>query len=122
MARLVKHNIKNLTDTTNNHVKSNSKNTSLSSRVEAKVSEGDVRGAVKLLLSTDTWATDNSVTYNLLKEKHPLPSRQLIFPNEPDETTIAMVTTKEAVRTSIFLFHNGSAAGIDGISPQHLKD
>lgn len=123
LARLVKHNIKNLTDPiVINHAKKTTKNSSLSLRVEAKVSEGDVRGAVKLLLSTDSLATDDTVTCNLLKEKHPLPSRQLVFPNEPDETTIAMVTTVETVLTSIFSFHNGSSAGIDGISPQHLKD
>lgn len=122
LARLVKHNIKNLVDpTVANHTKPKS-NALLSTRVEAKVSEGDVRGAMKLLLSTDTLANDNKTTYNLLKEKHPQPSRQLNFPNEPDETTIAMVTTEEIVITSVFSFHNGSAAGIDGISPQHLKD
>ena len=86
------------------------------------MSDGDVRGAMKLLLSTDSLAIDDQKTYNLLKEKHPQPSRQLIFPNEPDETSITMTTTEKTVLKSICSFPNGSAAGIDGISPQHLKD
>lgn len=62
-------NVKTIVD---NRTKQNSKKSSLSTRVEAKVSKGDVRGAVKLLLSTDTLANDDASTYNLLKEKHPL--------------------------------------------------
>lgn len=104
LSRLVKRNIKNLTNpTVENRTSTNSKNSSLSTRVEAKVSEGDVSGAVKLLLSTDTLANDDITTYNALKEKHPHPSRKLNFPSEPDQTTIAMVTTEDDVFTSILM-------------------
>ena len=93
----------------------------LNKRIEAKISDGDIRGATKLLLSSDSLADQNAETFTILKKKHPEPSRVLDFPQPPDATMKSMVTSEEDVHRAILSFYNGSS-GIDGIRPQHLKD
>lgn len=96
------------------------KQASLSKRIESKVSD-DIRGAIKLLVSNDSLEKEDENTFKKLKEKHPSPSRPLKFPNPPNETNTITVE-KDSVLESINTFANGSASGIDGIRPQHLKD
>lgn len=125
MTRLVKINIKNLniqSINSNNGTIKQEKNLPLHKRVEAKISDGDIRGATKLLMSSETLANQDEITYNLLKEKHPSPSRDLNLPEPPDATISPLITTEEDVRKSINSFYNGSSGGADGITPQHLKD
>ncbi|XP_008486032.1 uncharacterized protein LOC103522716, partial [Diaphorina citri] len=94
----------------------------LKSVVEAKVSDFDIRGAVKLLSSDDTVAPFNQATYEALKLKHPTPSRSLHFPDPPDDTCIPMVVREAEVAKAINSFLPGSSPGIDGMRPQYLKD
>lgn len=91
--------------------------------IESKISEGDVRGAVKLLVSTEALVKQNVSTLQQLQAKHPAPHRQLNFPEPPEASiTTTASATKMKVYDSIQPFANGSASGIDGIRPQHLKD
>lgn len=57
---------------------------SLKKRVEGKVADFDVQGAVRLLCSEDSFAPMNQDTLNQLKLKHPSPSRSLNFPSRPN--------------------------------------
>lgn len=98
------------------------KKSNLSSRVESKISEGDVRGAVKILSSSDTLAQDTHETFLKLKAKHPTPSRPLCFPDAPTAGDSCLTVTEKEVIEGVLAFPNGSSAGIDGIRPQHLKD
>lgn len=122
LVRIVKKNINDL-QLPNVEVSNNTKQADLTQRIESKISEGDVRGAVKLLISTEALVQQNDSTLQQLQAKHPSPSRQLNFPEPPDTSiiTTANVNTME-VYDSIQSFANGSASGIDGIRPQHLKD
>lgn len=95
---------------------------SISKRVEYKIAEGNVKGAVKILSSSETLAPQTLETFERLQEKHPPPSRELHFPDPPDKDTQPLQVTEKEVYMSLKSFPNGSAAGIDGISPQHLKD
>lgn len=52
-------------------------------RIEEKVSDIDIKGAVKLLTSNDKLAIADENTLSELKKKHPEPSRDLIFPENP---------------------------------------
>ncbi len=54
-------------------------------RVESKVADFDVKGAVKLLCSEDSFAPTNLETIIKLKEKHPTPYRPLNLPPPPSE-------------------------------------
>jgi hypothetical protein len=56
-------------------------NLSLAKKVEAKVADFDIRGAVKLLSSDDSLASFNEDVAEELKKKHPSPSRELFFPD-----------------------------------------
>lgn len=50
------------------------------------------------------------------------PSRQLDFPRPPDLSVSSCTVETEEVVQAISSFHSGSAAGLDGISPAHLKE
>jgi hypothetical protein len=75
-------------------------NLSLAKKVEAKVADFDIRGAVKLLSSDDSLASFNEDVAEELKKKHPSPSRELFFPDP------------------INSFPAGSSPGLDGMRPQ----
>ena len=94
----------------------------MNKRVEAKISDGDIRGATKLLLSSDSLASQDNDTFSLLQEKHPTPARVLNMPDKPDNTIKHLSSSEDDVLKSISSFYNGSSGGIDGIRPQHLKD
>lgn len=102
--------------------KLSNRQSSLSSRVEAKLADFDIRGAVKLMSSTDSLAINNGETFDELSKKHPDPSRPLSFPSDPDESIQPLQVDSGMVQSSICSFANGSNAGTDGLRPQHLKD
>ena len=122
LARIVKKNIENFKidqPLPNTTFKLNS---NLYKRIEAKVADGDVRGAIRLLSSTDDIAPQNSITLEKLRDKHPPPSRPLNFPEPPAANSEVLVVSEREVYKGIHSFPSGSAAGIDGLRPQHLKD
>lgn len=94
---------------------------SFSSRIDAKVAEGDIRGAVKLLSTLDTLAEESEETVENLRLKHPSPTVSLDFPSPPSDEICLVVDEKE-VYEAIMTFPNGSSGGMDGLRPQHLKD
>lgn len=104
--------------------KSTHKNTaiSLSKKVEAKIADGDIRGAVKLLSSVETLAKQDICTLEALKAKHPPPVNASFVPEPPDTNISPLQVTEREVYFSITRFPNGSSSGIDGILPEHLKE
>lgn len=118
LVQLIKDNVKS------NSVcpSSKSKIVPLETRVERKVSDHDIRGAVKIISSSDTLAQFNDENLNELKKKHPSPSRLLNFPPAPDDSTMPLQTNSVAVLKAIESFPSGSSGGLDSLSPQHLKD
>lgn len=90
-------------------------------KVEAKLSDGDVSGSLRLLSSDDIIAPNNEITLNALKEKHPTHPEPSNFPNSSIE--IEQITpTEEEVNRSIVSFRKGIAGGLDSLRPQILKD
>ena len=60
-------------------------------------------------------------TIEKLKEKHPVcPSDRRAFPISPQDTHPLRLTSE--VKTAVLSFPNGSAGGLSGLRPQHLKD
>ena len=93
----------------------------LAARVAGKLEEGDFRGAVRLAASSEFFATENDNTLLLLQRKHP--------PAHPDSQippfkspSVPLSVTSSIVIKAISSFPSGSAAGPDGLRPQHLKD
>jgi hypothetical protein len=99
-----------------------SRSPSVLKTVESKVYEGDLRGAVRVLMSDDAVAQSSPEVLATLQTKHPAPSRPLSFPPEPDGSTPAYKVREESVAQALNTFNSGSAAGLDGIRPVHLKE
>lgn len=90
--------------------------------IESKVFDGDLRGAIRLLTSNDSFAQLSPDTLADLKAKHPGPSRPLNFPPVPDASLATVSVTMDEVAQALGSFYSGSAAGLDGIRPGHLKE
>ncbi|XP_048483467.1 uncharacterized protein LOC125489916 [Plutella xylostella] len=90
--------------------------------VETKVHDGDLSGAVRILLSDCSIAENNEETLEALRLKHPAPGRPLNFPPEPASSDEYLVVEVDDVARAIGSFNNGSAAGLDGIRPELLKE
>lgn len=90
-------------------------------KVEAKLSDGDVSGALRLISSDDIIAPNNEETLNALRQKHPPHPEPSNFPDS--STEIEQITpTEEEVHMSIISFRKGTAGGLDSLRPQILKD
>ena len=92
----------------------------LAKMAAAKLEDGDVKGAVRLLCSDDMLAVPDDVTYDALCDLHP-PAPADRRP-APSTDTPPLQVSPSVVRVAIRSFPSGSAAGPDGLRPQHLKD
>ena len=85
-----------------------------------KLEDGDVKDAVRLLCSDDRIAVPNDATLAELSRLHPpTPANRRAAPSSE---TPPLQVLSAAIRAAIQTFPNGSAAGPDGLRPQHLKD
>ena len=89
-------------------------------RAAGKLEEGDVRGAIRLLCSSDTIAAPDAVSLEKLRLLHPeAPADRRKSPT----TTIKPLSVSQGlIKAAIMSFPSGSAGGPDGLRPQHLKD
>ena len=90
------------------------------SAVLDKIESGNLKSAVQILCSVEGLAENTDDTLERLKNVHPqTPMDRRVFPTaeQPDVQLLSPQVLK-AVKS----FHNGSAAGLDGLRPQHLKD
>ena len=86
----------------------------------AKLEDGDVKGAVRLLCSDEKLAVPDETTFSELGRLHPpAPDDRR---SAPSVDTPPLQVSSSAVRAAIQSFPNGSSAGPDGLRPQHLKD
>ena len=93
----------------------------LSAAVTAKVEDGNIKAAIRLLCSEDKPAPDTTDTLAKLAEKHPQSSTDINLLPDPKSTSSIQVT-EENVLKAMKSFPAGSAGGPDGIRPQHLLD
>ena len=92
----------------------------LAAAVAAKLEAGNVRAAVRLLCSEEEPAADCEATFDALLAKHPrAPEDRREFPGKEDAS---LLIGNNDVMTAIRSFPSGSSGGIDGFTPQHLKD
>ena len=89
----------------------------------AKLEDGNICAAVKILSSNDEPAADNIETLNALYAKHPgAPADLKLLDRSVTEQFVPLQVSDEDVRLAISSFPPGSAGGLDSILPQHLKD
>ena len=85
----------------------------------AKLDEGNVKAGIRMAVGDDKIADFTVDNYAALKLKHP----QRETCSVPDPTDIDCFSTSEFFdHEALMSFPNGSKAGLDGISPQILKD
>ena len=90
--------------------------------VESKILDGNISGAVRILTSDDSIAPVTDETMQALRLKHPPANADASFPEKfPISPEFPHVNEGE-IWTAIMSFPNGSAGGLDGLKPQHLKD
>ena len=89
--------------------------------VAAKFADGDIRGAVRLLASSEGHAPKNGETLRLLEQKHPPAPGDLSLPEPPEDGFPTCVCAVEDIRKALSSFGPGSAGGPDGLRPGHLQ-
>lgn len=92
----------------------------LKRRVEVKIADGDVTGAVRVLCSDATLAPVNHETLRALQKKHLSAPPDLHMPPPPDSSTQCLQVSMDKVEQAIQSFNPGSAAGPDKLRPQYL--
>ena len=98
-----------------------SRGSSLAKKVSAKLEDGDFKGAVRLVSSTEPVCKANADSLKLLQEKHPPPDPHSEFPLPHTQSPPPVMTTTD-VAQAVLSFPTGSAGGPDGLKPQHLTD
>ena len=94
----------------------------LAARVSAKLEDGDVRGAIRLVASDDTMAPFDDITAASLQAKHPPRAVSKTPPPTPSADLPCLCLQEPDIMSAIRSFVPGSAGGPDGLRPQHLKD
>jgi hypothetical protein len=92
----------------------------LAKSITAKLEDGNVRAALRLLLCDDKPAEINDDTYAKLLERHPrATSSRPIAPLRIDDTPCFQVSESEVLKAARS-FPVGSSGGPDGIRPLHI--
>ena len=96
--------------------------TSLARRIHAKCADGDIRAALRLLTSSDSFAEPSNDVITTLRHKHPpAPDDEELPPPPVSSDTPPLIVTEEQVHSAVFSMSPGSSAGLDGIRPLHLR-
>jgi len=93
----------------------------LSQAVAAKLEDGNVMAAIRLLVSDDTAAAPSVESLAKLKEKHPVSPLKAPVLATSQQSHCLLVAESE-VRSAVLSFTAGSAGGPDGLRPQHIRD
>ena len=95
----------------------------LADKISEKISEGNIKGAVRLASSDCSLILPDAETASILREKHPSKARSSNSTDTLSSTTPQYHTDESEVFQAIRSFPNGSGGGgLDGLKPQHLKD
>jgi Reverse transcriptase (RNA-dependent DNA polymerase) len=93
---------------------------SIAAAVAAKLEDGNLSAAARILCSDDSPAPINKETLELLRLKHP-PAPEFST-TQPASHIAALQITETAVRVAMRSFPKGSSGGPDGLRPQHVLE
>ncbi|GAV08661.1 hypothetical protein RvY_18323 [Ramazzottius varieornatus] len=77
--------------------------------VEGMINDGDISGALRVLSPEDSSPASSE-------------SPDAVFKERPEDTALPPEVTVVEVVAAVRSFPNGSAGGLDGLRPQHIKD
>jgi len=86
-----------------------------------KLEDGNIRPSVRIVCSDEKPALNNDATLDALRQRHPPASANRTEVPDPSTFNALSVTGHDIIK-AIRSFLAGSAAGPDGIRPQHLLD
>ena len=110
-------------DTSNKKHKSQvNSDENLAKLITSKIDDGNIRAALRILLSDDKPAEDNDETYTKLLERHPLAPANRIIKDVTVPNDLCLQLTENDVLSAARSFPIGSSGGPDGIRPQHIID
>jgi len=89
--------------------------------VSAKIEDGNIRAAIRIMCSEDKPAKNTDIVYGQLVDKHPAPPSDRGSIPDP-QPTVAVEMTEEEVILAVRSFPPGSAGGPDGVRPQHILE
>ena len=89
--------------------------------MSGKLEEGDICGAIRLASSDETIAPFDDVTAEALRVKHPARASSDSMTPTP-KSDLCLCLQQADVMVAIKSFMPGSAGGLDGLRPKHLKD
>jgi len=95
---------------------------SLAAAVSAKIEDGNMKAAIRIVSSEDKPAPDNADTLTKLLDKHPPSPSGGSIAYPLSGPSVSYKATEEEVRRAIRSFPSGSCGGPDGIRPQHIAD
>ena len=101
--------------------KTSSSSSMLAQAVAAKLEEGNLKAAIRILVSDDTPSMPSVEGLAKLKQKHPPATLMADSLPQPQPDSFLSVIEND-VRKAVTSFPAGSAGGPDGIRPQHIKD
>lgn len=93
----------------------------LAAAVTAKVEDGNIKAAIRILCSEEKPATDVKASYEKLLERHPEPPPDRRQAQPPDDFPAIQVSEAD-IMSAIRSFPAGSSGGPDGVRPQHILD
>ena len=89
--------------------------------VNSKLLVGDETVTVRIIASDDSVTTPTAEVVSALRMKHPPSPLDLCSPpTEPISQTLSV--SEEEVMVAMKALRSGSAGGVDGLRPEHLKD
>jgi hypothetical protein len=118
LATLVKRNF--ISDTEPSiSIRKHTYETNIGRLAEAKLSVGDLKGALRILSSDSGVVTPDLESFKIMKSKHPSSNSSL---PPPPSSSVKLTITLCEVLAAIESFPCGSSGGLDGFIPQHFKD
>jgi hypothetical protein len=93
----------------------------MAAAVTAKIEDGNIKAAVRIISSEEKPAPDTDATFIKLRDKHPIASTSG-DPVPAPSTLRALQVTEDDVQRAVRSFPAGSSGGPDGIRPQHVVD
>ena len=93
---------------------------SIAAAVAAKLEDGNLSAASRILCSDDSPAPINKETLELLRLKHPSAPERTIA--QPSPQTAPLQITEKEVHDAMRSFPKGSSGGPDGLRPQHVLE
>jgi len=96
--------------------------TKLCQAVAAKLEDGYLRAAIRLLMTDETPVPPSDESLAKLRDKHPAASMKATDLPIPSQAARCYLVEESEVRQAVLLFPPGSAGGPDGLRPQHIRD